>query len=886
MSCATAVIVETEIPAAHIIAMGIDEEQAALDRATTSSNAAAESGTQRTQHHLDYVQGAAGTMAADTATHQPSRPTRSSRLSQLPRLGSSRLLAVGGKGLLDADAEGRRRGSAGEQSAEEPPPSDDETIYGQDRDEEGDNETETDTDLSSGSEEDTSGMPGFLPSPVTGRRPSRVSIGAASEAGRESRRPSEIALPPAPSFSHLEQPDIAASTATQVTGKQPVSTALQSDPAHASDAPAEAPVFVGRDSWTQFGDETPSWLPTPRAMNEQASARSVVNGSFATPSIPLLTPLAGQASGEMSYFNISPAPAQDAVRGRGDKTAPPPSPSIITRSRAQSSASNRSIGRTPTIPMRDLPPMPPVAPLNLRGTERARSPNRGKVVSPVPLIVTSPSNSVLVRSTPPSRKTTGNSTPRPSTSNALMDGVASTSSPPPNAKPEPALGAAGQPSLRPGLYQQQSRSLIDLTSSSARKKLEPTLKPVPLEANPLDAGAKDALPHYAPSEPSAPSCSLNLRRRRSMFEVGAAPPPYSTAQSRLQGLHLITPREEEGRETLPDYMCTVHIEGYLPRKMEFSAPGVQAKDRSWRRQYFILHGTCLRVYRTDLSREGAAAKGDYGRMHGAHVHLEPMNEDGPTLPPANGTTSRIQASERNTNIVTKDSYLPSPTIASSNASVHTSNESTSSGNGSGGSLQRTVEAALSGTISHINHPFSSHKGALLKQYTLQDAESGLAADYLKRRHVVRVRTEGEQFLLQTRNDRHVVDWIEALQASTNIALDLERRPMPKFITLPRRRRRRRRDATGTDASAAAAAPASAERPAADGSLASREAAELAEARRRSLAEAGRPSGSTRAHPPRPLGLPGDESPPNPSAAFEEMLREEHEQMSRQDAGDV
>lgn len=42
------------------------------------------------------------------------------------------------------------------------------------------------------------------------------------------------------------------------------------------------------------------------------------------------------------------------------------------------------------------------------------------------------------------------------------------------------------------------------------------------------------------------------------------------------------------------------------------------------------------------------------------------------------------------------------------------------------------------------------------------AESGLAADYLKRKHVVRVRAEGEQFLIQAKDDRAVIDWIEAV----------------------------------------------------------------------------------------------------------------------------
>ena len=76
-------------------------------------------------------------------------------------------------------------------------------------------------------------------------------------------------------------------------------------------------------------------------------------------------------------------------------------------------------------------------------------------------------------------------------------------------------------------------------------------------------------------------------------------------------------------------------------------------------------------------------------------------------------------------------------------------------------------------------------------YSLQWGECGFAADYTKRRHVIRVRAEGEQFLLQTRNDFHLVEWIEALQAAINVSLDLDGRPMPKFATLPRRRRRRR-----------------------------------------------------------------------------------------------
>jgi hypothetical protein len=43
---------------------------------------------------------------------------------------------------------------------------------------------------------------------------------------------------------------------------------------------------------------------------------------------------------------------------------------------------------------------------------------------------------------------------------------------------------------------------------------------------------------------------------------------------------------------------------------------------------------------------------------------------------------------------------------------------------------------------------------------MQHAESGLGKDYIKRQHVIRVRLENEQFLLQTKNVESVILWIE------------------------------------------------------------------------------------------------------------------------------
>lgn len=77
-----------------------------------------------------------------------------------------------------------------------------------------------------------------------------------------------------------------------------------------------------------------------------------------------------------------------------------------------------------------------------------------------------------------------------------------------------------------------------------------------------------------------------------------------------------------------------------------------------------------------------------------------------------------------------------------------------------------------------------------REYTLQYAEAGIATDYVKKKYVLRVRAEGEQFLIQCSSDEERDAWVEDIQAGSSIALALEDRNMPKFITLPRRRRGR------------------------------------------------------------------------------------------------
>lgn len=63
--------------------------------------------------------------------------------------------------------------------------------------------------------------------------------------------------------------------------------------------------------------------------------------------------------------------------------------------------------------------------------------------------------------------------------------------------------------------------------------------------------------------------------------------------------------------------------------------------------------------------------------------------------------------------------------------------------------------------------------------------------------------------------RRYADSIKAFQSATNVALDLDDRPMPKIITLPRRRRRRVPGAPGAAGPAGGVAGAAVNAPASD-----------------------------------------------------------------------
>ncbi|KAJ2916547.1 hypothetical protein MD484_g3846, partial [Candolleomyces efflorescens] len=424
---------------------------------------------------------------------------------------------------------------------------------------------------------------------------------------------------------------------------------------------------------------------------------------------------------------------------------------------------------------------------------------------------------------------------------------------------------------------------------------------------------------------SAPS---GLRKRRSMpmFNETTSPPPYPTFAphpfGRASMFGHLQPREDEGKEALPAYSNAVYLKAIFPRKMEFSAPGVQAKDRKWKRVLCVLEGTMLKVYRcpvgaggvsaieqwweskvgaSDVALQtgisGPAAAGGSSRTNGGagagagasgaggqqaarsreeekatqqylrnhHVHDELRSGGGPQMGQqaqaqaaagrqVYGAAASHQAKEYQSGqtqvAITKsalnlavhyfkpgtrhmrsssDAGPPSPqaprpqdtprpslnlpsgsstpsssTFSRSHSPLPSSSTSsiTAHGSRSGSpmpsqSSSRLTVPSNSSVAGHSPRPAtpnsasskSSRSRGGSRSETVkkgENAESGLGNDYLKRKNVIRVRLEGEQFLLQAKDVPSVVEWIEGLQAATNISLDLDERPMPRGPIFPSR----------------------------------------------------------------------------------------------------
>lgn len=327
--------------------------------------------------------------------------------------------------------------------------------------------------------------------------------------------------------------------------------------------------------------------------------------------------------------------------------------------------------------------------------------------------------------------------------------------------------------------------------------------------------ASEETPYYD-RPPPTPVAGIERQAKPSSFTKPKAenkdqPPVYHSIPL-APGLHapveVLSKREEEGREDLPDYSCAVHIEGWMPRKVEFTEPGKQANNRAWKHQYIILHGTSLKV----CTRDPEELPGRPVQAAPTSIRLpsdgQPVLLENSATASGNSTSasSYRNASNASNNRGGSNASVGSngsrrSSLTASTASSHSNlsslaeeaNDDSRADKISGMSENNQANATVIVNVGDSRVPVHRgtremhvHQGhydgaapgrstalltkalrkesgdVVVRHYTMQGAESGLAADYLKRKHCVRVRAEGEQFLIQAADDRGVIDWIEAV----------------------------------------------------------------------------------------------------------------------------
>lgn len=353
--------------------------------------------------------------------------------------------------------------------------------------------------------------------------------------------------------------------------------------------------------------------------------------------------------------------------------------------------------------------------------------------------------------------------------------------------------------------------------------------------------------------------SPTLRRRASMpmFNTSGPPPPYPSFIPNHLRRFMPTPREDEGKESLPPYSNDIRLVAIMPRKMEFAGQGIPAKDRKWRRVQCVLEGTAFRVYRCPHTVAGVSALGGWWEkkvgvgdvsqtssgsggtsvsnqsttnivigkkeparrmkweeeeadlnQQGGSVTIPAVSEPSPTSPTSSHppqkskrqlasaflhpNRSRISLSSTRpsspspgasphptprSSLQLPRSSMESSIVGSSATLNSTASSSTLENSGLHGHSSSTTSISTSGSGSILNFRRHGRMNSapqnqfangipepdpkdLIQEYTLQRAESGLASDYFKRKHVLRVRMEGQQFLLQATDVTCVVEWIE------------------------------------------------------------------------------------------------------------------------------
>ncbi|KAJ9098394.1 hypothetical protein QFC19_006393 [Naganishia cerealis] len=216
-------------------------------------------------------------------------------------------------------------------------------------------------------------------------------------------------------------------------------------------------------------------------------------------------------------------------------------------------------------------------------------------------------------------------------------------------------------------------------------------------------------------------------------------------------------------EPLPEYLPSIYKIGMVSRKIEWLSPFEPSPSRLWKLIILELNSTQLNFYFVPSNLE---------------AHLSTIQ-----------STSSLTGAALNS--VEELDVLVISSRFTSNSDLHFYKGCQRLGIFD--PLRAHLPSSASSLFEEEQSPVrykSSKKGArLIRSYSLQHAQLGLAADYLKKPNVLRIRVESEQILLHFGSTKELVEWHFALSMGRDISLDLEDRHIPRYRTVPRRRNR-------------------------------------------------------------------------------------------------
>ena len=338
------------------------------------------------------------------------------------------------------------------------------------------------------------------------------------------------------------------------------------------------------------------------------------------------------------------------------------------------------------------------------------------------------------------------------------------------------------------VYRRPSRSMTNLNMPRPKTAPLPKSKLGVVPGSPPAEGKGKGREASPPRDAARPvERNKSVKRRQSMPSMNTMPPAYSPAHRQFPtpSQAQVLPRDEEGREPLPKYRNDILLIAQMPRKVEFTQPGVISRDRKWKRVWCVLEGTKFTVYKMKGVKsvwecvvgtgDGTVYKNNQGKGKDKDKGLEAdlgrirkVEEESRVLVEGGWRSSSREAGNAPTSPILLSPPSDSPPLTRSSSSNVSSRSSAAASESSQHPFtipwkpysHRHMSSTSSVSKAEPDRPDPS---CLLREYTLQNAESGLGTDYTKRRNVIRVRMEGEQFLLQAKDVEDVVEWIEVRQ---------------------------------------------------------------------------------------------------------------------------